>query len=122
MPVVKPLLFIGGQDSKFIRIDKGNVVDFQMNKICAAGTGSFLEEQAVKFDIPIDDFGRIALTGEKPINLGDRCTVFIESGIAAYLSQGTNIQDIVAGLCYSIVNNYLNRVVGQRPIGNRILL
>ena len=113
---------IGGQDSKFISIEKGAVVDFQMNKICAAGTGSFIEEQAKKFNIPIEDFGSIALSSDKPISLGERCTVFIETSIAACLSRGAELNDIVSGLCYSIVNNYLDRVVGQKKVGNKIFL
>ncbi len=111
---------IGGQDSKFISIEKGAVVDFQMNKICAAGTGSFIEEQAKKFNIPIEEFGDIALSSDKPIGLGERCTVFIETSIAACLSRGAELKDIVSGLCYSIVNNYLDRVVGQKKVGNKI--
>lgn len=111
---------IGGQDSKFISIEKGSVVDFQMNKICAAGTGSFIEEQAKKFNIPIEEFGDIALSSDRPINLGERCTVFIGTSIAACLSRGAELKDIVSGLCYSIVNNYLDRVVGQKKVGNKI--
>ncbi len=113
---------IGGQDSKFISIEDGVVKDFQMNKICAAGTGSFIEEQAKKFNIPINDFGEIALRSNEPINLGERCTVFIETSIAANLSRGAKLDDITSGLCYSIVKNYLNRVVGQKKIGNKIFL
>lgn len=113
---------IGGQDSKFISLKNGVVTDFQMNKICAAGTGSFIEEQSKKFDIPIDDFGDKALASTKPEYLGERCTVFIETSIAACLANGTSTEDIVSGLCYSIVKNYLNRVVGQKKIGDRIFL
>jgi len=113
---------IGGQDSKYISLDKGRVVDFQMNKICAAGTGSFIEEQSKKFEIPLDEFGDIALRSKKPVNLGERCTVFIETSIASRLAGGTSTEDIVSGLCYSIVKNYLNRVVGQKKIGDRIFL
>ena len=111
---------IGGQDSKFIRLDRGVVVDFQMNKVCAAGTGSFLEEQAKKFNIAVDDLGAIALFSNRPVNLGERCTVFMESSIAVHLAQGARIEDIASGLCYSIAKNYLNRVVGQKAIGRRI--
>jgi predicted CoA-substrate-specific enzyme activase len=113
---------IGGQDSKYISLSEGMVTDFQMNKICAAGTGSFIEEQANRFDIDIDDFGKIALKGNKPVYLGERCTVFIETSIAAHLASGIRIEDITSGLCYSIAKNYLNRVVGHKKIGNRILL
>jgi predicted CoA-substrate-specific enzyme activase len=113
---------IGGQDSKYICLNNGMVADFQMNKICAAGTGSFIEEQTNKFDIDLDEFGDIALKSNKPVYLGERCTVFIETSIAAHLASGTQIEDIASGLCYSIAKNYLNRVVGPNKIGNRIFL
>ncbi|GMQ58173.1 acyl-CoA dehydratase activase [Vallitalea sediminicola] len=111
---------IGGQDSKYISIKDGVVTDFQMNKICAAGTGSFIEEQAKKFNIPIAEFGDIALEGDTPINLGERCTVFIETSIAANIARGAKLENIASGLCYSIVKNYIGRVVGQKKIGNKI--
>jgi predicted nucleotide-binding protein (sugar kinase/HSP70/actin superfamily) len=117
---VDTIFEIGGQDSKYISLEDGAVKDFQMNKICAAGTGSFIEEQANKFNIPINDFGHIALKSHNPIHLGERCTVFMETSIAAYLARGATLEDIASGLCYSIVKNYLNRVVGQKKIGNKI--
>ncbi len=117
---VDTIFEIGGQDSKYISLEDGIVTDFQMNKICAAGTGSFIEEQANKFNIPIMDFEDIALNSKNPINLGERCTVFIGTSIAAYLSRGAKLEDIVAGLCYSIAKNYLSRVVGQKKIGSKI--
>lgn len=113
---------IGGQDSKFIRIENGQVVDFQMNKICAAGTGSFIEEQAARMEIPIDQFGLLALESKEPVNLGERCTVFIETAIHSASSEGANQKDIAAGLCYSIVKNYLHKVVASKNIGNKIVL
>ena len=117
---VDTIFEIGGQDSKFISLLNGAVIDFQMNKICAAGTGSFIEEQAKKFDIPIEKFGELALSSRNPISLGERCTVFIESSIAANLTQGAALNDIASGLCYSIVKNYLTRVVGQKKVGQNI--
>ncbi len=117
---VDTIFEIGGQDSKYIRLQNGKVSDFQMNKICAAGTGSFLEEQANKFDIPIQNFGNLALAGEHPTHLGERCTVFMESSVAAKLAGGEKLENITAGLCYSIVLNYLNRVVGRKTIGEKI--
>ncbi|SFI09746.1 CoA-substrate-specific enzyme activase, putative [Tindallia magadiensis] len=119
-PEVDTIIEIGGQDSKFIKMDKGAVVDFEMNKICAAGTGSFIEEQAKKLDIPIEAFGDLALSAESPVDLGDRCTVFIESNIAGALSRGEEMADIAAGLSYSIANNYLNKVVGRKTMGKKI--
>ncbi len=121
-PEVDTVFEIGGQDSKYIKIDEGVVTDFQMNKICAAGTGSFIEEQSLKFGIPIEYFGNMALESDNPINLGERCTVFIESSIASRLAKGSKVCDVASGLCYSIVRNYLDRVVGNRRIGNRVLL
>jgi len=111
---------IGGQDSKFISIQEGVVVDFEMNKVCAAGTGSFLEEQAERLDIQIEDFGDIALTSTEPVALGDRCTVFMESSLNSSQQKGTPREDLVAGLAYSIVQNYIHRVVGNKRIGDRI--
>ncbi|MCP4118631.1 MAG: CoA protein activase [Desulfobacteraceae bacterium] len=119
-PNVDTIFEIGGQDSKFISIRDGRVVDFQMNKVCAAGTGSFLEEQAKKFEIPINGFGDIALNSNHPIGLGERCTVFIETTIASHLARGARVDDIASGLCYAIVKNYLNRVVGRKTIGKKI--
>ncbi len=119
-PGVDTVFEIGGQDSKFIQIKNGAVTDFQMNKICAAGTGSFIEEQAKKFNIPIESFADVALQSRRPIYLGERCTVFIETSIAEHLSRGAKIEDIAAGLCYSIVRNYLDRVVGQKKPGTKI--
>lgn len=117
---VDTIFEIGGQDSKYISLQNGVVIDFEMNKICAAGTGSFLEEQAERFNIAIEDFGDIALTAQSPLNLGERCTVFMETNVYAHFQKGASIPDILAGLSYSIVTNYLNRVVGRKKIGNKI--
>jgi len=121
-PDVDTIFEIGGQDSKYISINNGTVTDFQMNKVCAAGTGSFLDEQAQKFDLPVTELGTLAMKGKQPVNLGERCTVFIESSIASELAKGKKTEDIISGLCYSIAKNYLHRVVGSKKIGKRILL
>jgi predicted CoA-substrate-specific enzyme activase len=121
-PEVDTVFEIGGQDSKFISIDNGVVVDFEMNKVCAAGTGSFLEEQAEKLGISIrDEFGAIALSSERPARLGDRCTVFMESDLNSHQQRGSRIDELVAGLAYSIVHNYLEKVVGNKRVGDHIL-
>ena len=122
VPDVDTIFEIGGQDSKFISLEDGQVVDFQMNKICAAGTGSFVEEQAARMGIPIGDFGPMALRGRAPVDLGERCTVFIETAIASAASAGVDREDIAAGLCYAIVRNYLHKVVGCKHIGRKIVL
>jgi predicted CoA-substrate-specific enzyme activase len=119
---VDTIFEIGGQDSKYISIDEGVIVDFEMNKACAAGTGSFLEEQAERLGISIkDEFGDLALGSRMPVKMGERCTVFIESDIVHHQQRGAKKDDLVSGLSYSIVANYLNKVVGDRRVGERIL-
>lgn len=121
-PEVDTIFEIGGQDSKYISLENGAVVDFEMNKVCAAGTGSFIEERAGKFDLSIEhDFARSAFDARAPGKFGDRCAVFIESDLLASQQKGMSKEDLTAGLSYSIVTNYLNRVVGSRKIGSNIL-
>ena len=122
VPEVDTVFEIGGQDSKYISLKNGKVVDFQMNKICAAGTGSFVEEQAARMGIPLAEFGQLALSAEHPAALGERCTVFIETAIASAAAEGVPQADIAAGLCHAIVQNYLHKVVGSKPVGQHIVL
>jgi predicted CoA-substrate-specific enzyme activase len=118
---VDTIFEIGGQDSKFISIEHGVVVDFAMNEACAAGTGSFLEEQAEKLGISIKgEFAKLALAAPGPTRLGERCTVFMERDVTGWLHKGETVPNLVAGLAYSIALNYLNRVVRGRKIGNVI--
>lgn len=120
-PEVDTIFEIGGQDSKYISISNGVIVDFEMNKVCAAGTGSFLEEQADKLGINIiNEFGEKGLAAEHPAKLGERCTVFMESDLNSHQQNGTQKDNLIAGLAYSIVHNYLNRVVRDKPVGNKI--
>lgn len=121
-PEVDTIFEIGGQDSKYISIDNGVVVDFEMNKVCAAGTGSFLQEQAEKLDINIiEEFGEMALGACNPAGLGDRCTVFMESDLNAFQQKGVEKENLVGGLAYSIVHNYIQKVVRKKRVGNHIL-
>jgi len=118
---VDTIFEIGGQDSKFISLQDGVVVDFAMNEACAAGTGSFLEEQAEKLGISIiGEFAELALSSEAPIRLGERCTVFMERDVMSYQQRGAHKEDLVAGLAYSIAHNYLNRLVRDRKVGDCI--
>lgn len=120
-PETDTIFEIGGQDSKYISVDNGVIVDFEMNKACAAGTGSFLEEQAERLGISIkEEFGDLALSAKNPVRMGERCTVFIESDLVHHQQRGARTDDLVSGLSYSIVSNYLNRVVGDKRVGNRI--
>jgi predicted CoA-substrate-specific enzyme activase len=119
---VDTIFEIGGQDSKYIYIANSDPLDFDMNKVCAAGTGSFLHELANKHGINIvGEFQEIALSSDMPVKLAERCTVFMESDLVSYHQKGVEEKDLIAGLCYAIANNYLNRVVGKRKIGQRIM-
>jgi predicted CoA-substrate-specific enzyme activase len=121
-PEVDTIFEIGGQDSKYIMIENTHPLDFDMNKVCAAGTGSFLHELANKMKINIvGEFQAIALSSESPIHLAERCTVFMQSDLESYLQKGGERRDLIAGLCYAIVYNYLNRVVEKRFIGKRVM-
>ncbi|MDR2443232.1 MAG: acyl-CoA dehydratase activase [Deltaproteobacteria bacterium] len=120
-PAVDTIFEIGGQDSKYISIQDGVIVDFMMNKACAAGTGSFLEEQADKLGLEIKgEFGELALSAKGPVALGERCTVFMESDLVHHQQNGVDLKDLTAGLCHGIVANYLGRVVETRHIGQNI--
>lgn len=120
-PTVDTILEIGGQDSKYIRLDNGAVVDFTMNNACAAGTGAFLEEQAERLRIDLArEFSDLAFSSPCPAALGERCTVFMESDIVHHQQQGARVEDLTGGLAYSIAENYLNRVVNGRPIGRNV--
>jgi predicted CoA-substrate-specific enzyme activase len=117
---------IGGQDSKYISLQAESagdtiVVDFTMNEACAAGTGSFLEERAEELGVAIrGEFSELALSSKTPIRLGERCTVFMERDVNTCMQRGAHRQDVIAGLAYSVVYNYINRVVRGRPIGDCI--
>ncbi len=120
-PEVDTIFEIGGQDSKFISLRNGAVVDFEMNKACAAGTGSFLEEQAERLGIRIkQEFEGRAFLATSPCRFGERCTVFMESDLVHAMNTGSTVEELTAGLAYSIAYNYLNKVVAGKPIGNRI--
>ena len=120
-PTVDTIFEIGGQDSKYIRLAQGAVVDFAMNSACAAGTGSFLEEQADRLRISVrQEFSHLAFSAGQPAALGERCTVFMESDLVHHQQQGAGQADLVGGLAYAVAQNYLNRVVAGRPLGARV--
>ncbi len=110
LPEVRTIIEIGGQDSKIIILQEGVVVDFAMNTICAAGTGSFLDQQASRLGISVEDFGRMALRAEKGARIAGRCTVFAETDMIHKQQIGFQTDEIIAGLCNSLVKNYLNDV------------
>lgn len=110
MPGVQTIIEIGGQDSKIIILRQGVVIDFAMNTVCAAGTGSFLEQQAARLGIAIDSFGKLALGSRTPVRIAGRCAVFAESDMIHKQQMGHRIEDIISGLCEALVRNYLNNV------------
>ncbi|TYO97826.1 acyl-CoA dehydratase activase [Desulfallas thermosapovorans] len=110
IPQVHTVLEIGGQDSKIIIIKDGIVTDFAMNTVCAAGTGSFLDQQAARLGIPITEFGDLALQSRNPVRIAGRCTVFAESDMIHKQQMGHPVQDIINGLCEALVRNYLNNI------------
>jgi predicted CoA-substrate-specific enzyme activase len=112
---------IGGQDAKFINVENGRVVDADMNRVCSAGTGSFLEEQAIAHGVDdIAEFGRLAALSDGPPDLGQTCTVFVADVAAEALGDGFSREDIFAGLQHSVVRNYRSRVMGQRRLLDRV--
>jgi len=112
---------IGGQDAKYIRVQGGRIVESDMNKACSAGTGSFLEEQANLYDVhDIQEFIDLASSAQRPPELGQMCTVFVADAAALAVKEGFGRDDIFAGFQYSVIHNYLNRVMGQRTLGQRV--
>ena len=117
-PNTRTILEIGGQDSKIILLKDGIITDYAMNTLCAAGTGSFLSSQAKRLGIDIKDFGSLAIKSKNPVKIAARCTVFAESDLIHKAQLGYLKEDIVSGLCKSIVLNYLNNVgKGKKIIG-----
>ncbi len=110
VPDVRTIIEIGGQDSKLIIVRDDMVVDFAMNTVCAAGTGSFLDQQASRLNIRIEDFGEQALQSKAPVHIEGRCTVFAESDMIHKQQMGREMEDIIYGLCQALVRNYLSDV------------
>ena len=121
MPEVSTIIEIGGQDSKIIIVRDGVVTDFGMNTVCAAGTGSFLDHQALRLNMNIDEFSMRALNSTNPVRIAGRCTVFAESDMVHKQQMGHQTEDILYGLCQALVRNYLNNVGLGKEIRTPIL-
>ncbi|MEE8414241.1 MAG: acyl-CoA dehydratase activase [Dehalococcoidales bacterium] len=109
-PEVQTVIEIGGQDSKIIIIRDGVVTDFGMNTICAAGTGSFLDHQALRLNMTIEEFSQRAMNSQTAVRVAGRCTVFAESDMVHKQQVGHRIEDILYGLCQALVRNFINNV------------
>ena len=118
---VRTIIEIGGQDSKIILIKDGIVIDYAMNTLCAAGTGSFLSSQAKRLGVKVEDFGNLAIKSKNPALLAARCTVFAESDLVHKAQIGYKKEDIIAGLCNSVALNYLNNVAKGKKIEEPII-
>jgi len=121
VPGVRTILEIGGQDSKIILLRNGIVHDFAMNTVCAAGTGSFLDRQAARLEIPIEEFGSYALKSTSPVRIAGRCAVFAESDMIHKQQTGHSLEDIICGLCEALVRNYLNNLAKGKKIEEPIV-
>lgn len=121
VPDAKTILEIGGQDSKIILLKNNIITDFAMNTVCAAGTGSFLDRQAARLGIPIEEFGSMALTSTVPVRIAGRCAVFAESDMIHKQQLGYSQQDIINGLCEALVRNYLNNLGKGKDIQGPII-
>ncbi|KRQ87393.1 R-phenyllactate dehydratase activator [Caloramator mitchellensis] len=117
---VRTIIEIGGQDSKIITLNDGIITDFAMNTVCAAGTGSFLDRQAERLEIAIEEFGDYALRSENPVRIAGRCAVFAESDMIHKQQLGFSVEDIVGGLCEALVRNYLNNVGKGKEIKEKV--
>jgi predicted CoA-substrate-specific enzyme activase len=121
VPGVQTVLEIGGQDSKIIILRDGVVTDFAMNTVCAAGTGSFLDQQCGRLGIKIEQFGGLALQSTTNVNIAGRCTVFAESDMIHKQQTGAKREDIIRGLCEALVRNYLNNIAKGKDIQEPIV-
>ncbi|NMA83219.1 MAG: 2-hydroxyglutaryl-CoA dehydratase [Epulopiscium sp.] len=119
-PEVRTIVEIGGQDSKIIILKDGIVTDFAMNTVCAAGTGSFLDRQAERLEIPIEKFGEYALKSQTPVRIAGRCAVFSESDMIHKQQLGYHPSDIIGGLCEALVRNYLSNVAKGKEMKPKI--
>ncbi len=121
VPGVRTILEIGGQDSKLIIIRDGVVIDFSMNTVCAAGTGSFLEHQAVRLGLAVEELGKYALDSTNPTRIAGRCTVFAESDMVHKQQMGHGIEDIVSGLCDALCRNYLSNLARGKELRDPVI-
>jgi predicted CoA-substrate-specific enzyme activase len=127
-PEAKSVIEIGGEDSKLIILEKDpstgqtGLVDFEMNSICAAGTGSFLDQQARRIGVAIEkEFGEMALKSTDPPRIAGRCSVFAKSDMIHHQQIATPLHDIVAGLCFALARNFRSNVAKSKEIGKPVL-
>ena len=116
-PGVTAVIDIGGQDMKYLAITDGVIDSIAVNEACSSGCGSFLQTFAMSMGLTIQEFTQKALASTHPVDLGSRCTVFMNSSVKQAQKEGASIEDIAAGLCYSVVRNALYKVIKLRDSG-----
>ncbi len=121
-PEVQTIFEIGGQDSKMTVVRNQVVEDFAMNLVCAAGTGSFLDSQAKRLGISVEELSEIAVRSDNPTNIAGRCTVFAETDMIHKQQMGHEQEDILMGLCHAMARNFLSNVCGGKEIRKPIVL
>jgi len=119
-PEADTIIEIGGQDSKFTRLRNGDVYYSTMNYVCAAGTGSFIQEQAKRLGITLDQFSEMALGARSPYT-SDRCTVYMERDLGMLMSEGFSKETLAAAVLHSVRDNYISKVVGKSRIGDFVV-
>ena len=117
---VKTVIEIGGEDSKLICLNRGRISDFSTNTVCAAGTGSFLDQQALRLGLNIEEFSNLALKSKHPPRIAGRCTVFAKSDMIHLQQKGTPDFEIVAGLCLAVARNFVSNVGKARKWQKKI--
>lgn len=125
LPGVDFILDIGGQDMKCLRIKDGIIDDIMLNEACSSGCGSFLETFAHSLKMDIKDFAKSALKAKNPVDLGSRCTVFMNSRVKQAQKEGATVGDISAGLSYSVIKNAIQKVIKIRDpklMGEKIIV
>jgi predicted CoA-substrate-specific enzyme activase len=115
-PEVRTAIEIGGEDSKLLRLKNGKLLDFSTNTVCAAGTGSFLDQQATRLGLAIEDFGKLALRSNHPPRIAGRCTVFAKSDMIHLQQKGTPDYEIVAGLCLAVARNFSSNLGNRKGL------
>ena len=113
-PDVKTILEIGGQDAKIILVNDGIVTDYAINALCMAGTGTFISSLARRLNIKIEDVAKVAANSKNKINIAPRCTVFAEADLIHKIQSGYREDDIIAGVCRAVAENYINNVVKDK--------
>ena len=116
-PGVTAVIDIGGQDMKYLAISNGVIDSIAVNEACSSGCGSFLQTFAQSMGLTIEEFTQAALNSTHPVDLGSRCTVFMNSSVKQAQKEGASMEDIAAGLCYSVVRNALYKVIKLRDSG-----